>query len=145
MAFLLLNLVADKHWKYHWKGTQSFVKNRQTFPWNLRDLFFRIILTMQNGIETCCDAELSSFWWKQPLYWVHWWAGEHQSLSCAWLIETPQTAARKAFLPFTISWRLLKLMSIESVMPSNHLILCHLHLLPSIFPSIRVFSNELVA
>ena len=45
---------------------------------------------------------------------------------------------------FTISWSLLKLMSIESVMPSNHLILCHpLLLLPSIFPSIRVFSNEL--
>ena len=49
----------------------------------------------------------------------------------------------QAFLSFTISWSLLKLMSIESVMPSNHLIICHPHhLLPSIFPSIRVFSNE---
>ena len=49
----------------------------------------------------------------------------------------------KAPLPFTISWSLLKLVSIKSVMPSNHLILCHpLLLLPSIFPSIRVFSNE---
>ena len=48
-------------------------------------------------------------------------------------------------LSFTISWSLLKLMSIESVMPSHHLILCHpLLLLPSMFPSIRVFSNELV-
>ena len=48
-------------------------------------------------------------------------------------------------LSFTISWSLLKLMSINSVMPSNHLILCHpLLLLPSIFPSIRVFSNELI-
>ena len=57
--------------------------------------------------------------------------------------ETPWTAAHQAFLSFTISRSLLKLMSIESVMPSNHHILCHPILLPSIFPSIRVFSNEL--
>ena len=56
---------------------------------------------------------------------------------------TPWTAARQAPLSFTISWSLYKLMSIESVMPSNHYVLCHsLLLLPSIFPSIRVFSNE---
>ena len=56
---------------------------------------------------------------------------------------TPWTAAHQASLSFTISWSLLKLMSIESVMPSNHLILCcPLLLLPSIFPGIRVFSNE---
>ena len=55
------------------------------------------------------------------------------------------TAVCQASLSFNISWRLLKLMSIESVMPSNHLILCHpLLLLPSIFPSVRVFSNESV-
>ena len=57
---------------------------------------------------------------------------------------TPQTAAHRASLSITDSWSLLKLMSIESVMPSNHLILCRLLLLPSIFPSIRVFSNESV-
>ena len=56
---------------------------------------------------------------------------------------TPWTAARQASLSITISQSLLKVMSIESVMPSNHLVLCHpLLLLPSIFPSIRVFSNE---
>ena len=56
---------------------------------------------------------------------------------------TPRTAARQASLSFTISWSLLKLLSIELVMPSNHLILCRpLLLLPSIFPSIRVFSKE---
>ena len=56
---------------------------------------------------------------------------------------TPQTVACQASLSFTISHSLLKLMSIESVMPSNHLILCHPLLLhPSLFPSIRVFSNE---
>ena len=58
---------------------------------------------------------------------------------------TPWTAARQASLSFTISQSLLKLLSIESVMPSNHPVLCHpLLLLPSIFPSIRVFSNESV-
>jgi len=57
---------------------------------------------------------------------------------------TPRTAAHQASLPFTISRNLLKLMSIKLVMPSNHLILCHPLLLPSIFPSIRVFSNKLV-
>ena len=66
-----------------------------------------------------------------------------QSLSRVWLFATPQTVACQASLSFTISWILLKLMSIESAMPSNYLILCHpLLLLPSIFPSIRVFSNE---
>ena len=54
------------------------------------------------------------------------------------------TAARQASLFITISWSLLKLMSIESVVPSNHIILCHPLLPPSIFPSIRVFSSELV-
>ena len=59
------------------------------------------------------------------------------------LFVTPWTAARQASLSITNSQSLLKLMSIESVMPSNHLILCHpLLFLPSIFPSIRVFSNE---
>ena len=57
---------------------------------------------------------------------------------------TPWTAARQAPLSITNSQSLLKLMSIELVMPSNHLILCHPLLLPSIFPSIRVFSNESV-
>ena len=58
------------------------------------------------------------------------------------LFATPWTAAHQAFLSFTISQSLLKLMSFESIMPSNHLILYHPLLLPSIFLSIRVFSNE---
>ena len=63
-----------------------------------------------------------------------------QSLSCVQLFATPWTAACQASLAITNSQRLLKLMSIKLVMPSNHLILCHpLFLLPSIFPSIRVF------
>ena len=67
-----------------------------------------------------------------------------QSLSHVRLFETPWTAARQASLSLSISQSVPKLMSIESGMLSNHLILCHpLLLLPSIFPSIRVFSNEL--
>ena len=68
-----------------------------------------------------------------------------QSLSHIWLFATPWSEACQASLSFTIALSLLKLMSIESVMPSNHLILWHpLLLLPSIFPSIRVFSSESV-
>ena len=66
-----------------------------------------------------------------------------QSLSHVWLFVTPWTTAHQASLSVTSSWSLLKLMSIELVMPSNHLILClPLLLLPSIFPSIRVFMKE---
>ena len=66
-----------------------------------------------------------------------------QSLSHVRLFVNPWTAVCKASLSINNSWSLLKLMSIESVMPSNHLILCHpLLLLPSDFPSIRVFSSE---
>ena len=68
-----------------------------------------------------------------------------QSLSRVRFFETPWTAARQSFLSITNSWNLLNFTSMESVMPSNHLILCHrLILPPSIFPSIRVFSNESV-
>ena len=64
------------------------------------------------------------------------------SLSYIWLFVIPLTVTRQASLCFSISWSFLKPMSIESVMPSNHLIVCHPLLLSSIFPSIWVFSNE---
>ena len=68
-----------------------------------------------------------------------------QLLSCVWFFATPWTAARQASLSGTNSQSLLKLRSIKSVIPSNHLTLCHpLLLLPSSFPSIRVFSIESV-
>ena len=68
-----------------------------------------------------------------------------QLLSQVQLFETPCTVACQVSLSFTISWSLLKLMSVKSMMPSNHCILCRpLLLLPSIFPSIKVFSNESV-
>ena len=73
-----------------------------------------------------------------------WGISSVQSLSCVWLFVNPWTAAHQTSLSITNSQILLKLMSMESVMPSNHLILCCLLLLPSITPSIRVFSSESV-
>ena len=68
-----------------------------------------------------------------------------QSLSNVRLFAMPWTAARQASLSITSSWSLFKFMSIELVMPFNHLILCHpLLLLPSVFPQIRVFPSELI-
>ena len=66
-----------------------------------------------------------------------------QSLSCIQVFATPWTAAYQASLPFSVSWSLLKPISIELMMPSNHLILCRpLLLLPPILPSMRVFFSE---
>ena len=88
---------------------------------------------------------VSWLWSPYAAYHVTPWLLCTQLLSCVRLFANPWMAAHQASLSITNSQSLLKLMSIESVMPSNHLILCHpLLLLPSIFPSIRVFSNESV-
>ena len=94
---------------------------------------------------------LGSYWGDSGVYqgWkffkTAWWFSSVQSLSHVLLFATPWTVACQASLSITNSWSLLKLMSVESVVLSNHLILCcPLLLLPSIFPSIRVFSNELI-
>ena len=83
---------------------------------------------------------IQCLWWlyRTELLWI----SSVQSLSCVRLFATPQTTARQASLSIINSWSLFKLMSITLVMPSNHLILCCPLLLPSIFPSIRVFFNE---
>ena len=92
------------------------------------------------GVLKELDPGLKSFSWEFSFQF-----SSFQSLSCVWLFVTPWTAACQTSLFTTNSRSLLKLMSIESVMSSNHLILCHpLLLLPSIFPRIRVFSNESV-
>ena len=97
-------------------------------------------------------TQLSYLMWESRLlkilFWICHWEkvfSSVQSLSCVPLFVTPWTSARQASLSITNSQSLLKLISIELVMPSNHLILCRPLLLPhSIFPSIRVFSNESV-
>ena len=84
--------------------------------------------------------------WIKKVWWIYtWWNTSQsvQSLSYVWFFATPWITARQASLSITNSRSLLKLMSIESVMPSNHLILClPFLLLPPIPPSIKVFSNE---
>ena len=97
-------------------------------------------------------SKVLHFWQVPNSSWfAHTWSKEElrkfavvQSLSHVRLFATPWTAACQASLSITNSQSLLKLMSIKSLMPSNHLILCHPLLLPSIFPSNRVFSNESV-
>ena len=84
-------------------------------------------------------------WLSQEKGECDWLQPSVQLLGCVQLFVTPWTAAHQASLSITNSWSLLKLMSIELVIPPNHLILCSPLLLPpSIFPSIRVFSNESV-
>ena len=98
-----------------------------------------------NAFEQWCLRTLLRVPWaaRRSNQWILKEISSVQSLSCVRLFATPWTATRQASLSLTDSWSLLKLMSIESMMPSNHLILCHpLLLLPSILPSIRVFSNE---
>ena len=96
-------------------------------------LFLLINFSHVQEVFSCLFAgSLVIFYWRSV-----------QSLSCVQCFATPWMAALQASLFITKSQSLLKLMSIDSVMPSNHLILClPLLLLPSIFPSIRVFSNE---
>ena len=101
-------------------------------------------------IINICEIFLINLKKKQSLctLWQQWlfdFLSSVQSLSRVQLFVTPWTAAQQTSLSFTNYWSLLKLMSIESGMPSNHLILCHpFLLLPSFFPSIRLFSNESV-
>ena len=110
-----------------------------------------VAITSSRGSSLCSAQTHVSCIGRWILYhWATWEAQTSFLLCCCqllngvWLFATPWTAAHQASLFFTISWTLWKLMSIESVMPSNHLILCHpLLFLSSIFPSFRVFSNQL--
>jgi len=101
---------------------------------------------VRNGVISSNQLEI--FVWRQRTEWSSPFSvggiSLVQSLSGVRLFATPWSAARQAYLSITSCWSLLKLMFIESVMPSNHLILCSPLLPPSIFPSIRVFSNESV-
>ena len=122
----VLNISIDLLW-----GTDSYLLPIPILLFAHRDNFYRLAprniinisqLSIQLGMTTSCSV----------------------AQSCLTLRD-PMDCSRQASLSFTIPQNLLKLMFIELVMPSNHLILCHpLLLLPSIFPSIRVFSNELI-
>ena len=111
----------------------------------------QVVIQISQSISLACKL-FSTLFMSQSSYVIYFslfsvniFFSSVQLLSCVWLFATPWTAACQASLSITNSWSLLKLMSIELVMPSNHLILCRsLLLAPSIFPSIRVFSDESV-
>ena len=127
--------------------------------WNSIESRNKLLLIWANDFQQEVPRPFSE--WKDSLFWGKWISTctriklnsyltpytfvVVQSFSHVWLFATLWTVACQAPLSFTISWSMLKLMSIELVIPSNHLILCHplLHL-PLIFPRIRVFSNESV-
>ena len=119
-----------------WLST-AFRWDDQGKPPDFRDLTDGVeALRPQRGLETRVGTAQH---WEHPISWF----SSVQSLSHVRLFATPQTTAHQASLSITNSQSLPKLMSIKSVMPSNHLILYRpLLLLPSIFPNIRVFSNE---
>ena len=105
----------------------------------LRDVSWK---TMTQWRRSRKPGYMNSIFWLLIISYFH--ILSVQSLSCVWLFVTPWTAACQASLSITNSRSLLKLMSIKSVTPSNHLILCSPLLLLSIFPSIRIFSSESV-
>ena len=108
-------------------------------PWRVEPGQLQSVGSQRIGHDLATQQQLS---YTYMIFFL-WHGGVVQSLSHVQLLATPWTAICQASLSFTISWSLLKLMSIESVMSSNHFILSRpLLLLPSIFPSIRVFSNE---
>ena len=100
---------------------------------------FQIIMTsLQHR-----SIDLYMYWWIMIICTFTVQSSSVQSFSRDWLFATPSITARQASLSITNSWSSPKLTSIESVMPSSHLILCHpLLLLPPVLPSTRVFSNE---
>ena len=114
-------------WHQHPQGLSTHLESTYTSHTTL--------LTFHRSVRPAYLSKPSSAPYPSSVQW----------LSRVWLFATPWTAAPQASLSITNSWSLLKLMSIELVVPSNHLILCRpLLLLPSIFPRIRVFSNELI-
>ena len=103
-----------------------------------------ILLTHKFISSTILHLAFQTYIEMSPQYLYLYFIVVAQSPTCVQFFQTPWTAARQACLSLTISWSLPKFMSIESVMPSNHLILCHpLFLLPSIFPGIKVFLSQL--
>ena len=127
-----LDVVWDPIYKsFHWMYYKGAKRKKNCTWWNLKRYE---CLSEHNGhrIEKQWDVQKPRHQFSSV-----------QSLSHVWLFVTPWIAARQASLSITSSWSSLKLMSIEPVMPSSHLILCHpFLLLPTISPSIRVFSNE---
>ena len=133
--------VLDRYKSPNWcqERLYSFVFSyQQAYCYYLKKFFF---FENWRDVILVCEYVLCYSWWTFPKYLF----SSVQSFSCVLLFATPWTEARQASLSITNARGLFKLMSKESVMPSNHLILCRPLLLPpSIFPRISVFSNESV-
>ena len=135
---LLLSSYPHGAWRRKWQSTPVFLPGKSHGQRRLADYSTWSLKESDTTEHTCPMLIYLNMGPSESLSSV-------QLLSRVQLFATPWTAPHQASLSITNSQSLLKLMSIESVMPSNHLILCHpLLLLPSIFPSIRVFSNESV-
>ena len=135
----------------HWFSEFSSGKSQFGFytSWILQYGFLFYVYTPKSSVDIKLLANVhellaNAIFFFKPMQFLFFVVVVVQSLSCVWLFAAPWAAAWQASLFFAISWSLLKLMSIESVMPSNHLIFRYpLLLLPSVFPSIRIFPNEL--
>ena len=131
-----------------WRGSNGSLSVETLWkPWSTwwrKTVHFFLLLAHKlhdsNGQDWLCQP-LKNAPWSLPKSYI---VNLHQLLSCVWLFVTPWIAAHQASLSITSPPSLLRLMSIKSVMPSNHLTLCYPLLPPSIFPSIRVFPNESV-
>ena len=132
------------YWRLHFpcycENSLDLGTSKEKAPWP--HLFTNTATELTPSISNCV------LWLKNDTkriqVWSHYLFDVVHLQSCVQLFVTPLTAVHQASLPFTIYWSLLKLMSVESAMPSTHLILCHPLLLPpSVFPSIRIFSKEL--
>jgi len=131
---LLMALLSSLSWDNHWDSFLKFL-----FYLEEQSVNNAVFVSGVQQSDSVTHTYVSSpFQILLPIVVVQW-------LHHIWLFVTPGTAAHLTSLSFAISWSFLKLMLIESMIPSNHLILCHpLFLLLSIFPSIKVFSNESV-
>ena len=129
-----------KNWCFWTVGLEKTLES----PWDCKEIKPVHAKENQSWIligSTDAEAETPILWPSDVKNWLIWpWCWERSVR----LFATSWITAQQAFLSITNSWSSLRLTSIESVMPSNNLILCRPLLLPSIFPSIRVFSNELV-
>ena len=146
-------LVVEAVWLLSWAITSvlwyslqlGHISNavREFFSWQCLEDNFLAVYSGFFGWKAADCSDLS--YHRQPLHYLLWFSSVQFSLSRVWLFASPWTAACQASLSITNSQSLHRLMSIDLVMPSNHLIFCRpLLLLPSIFPSIRIFSNESV-
>ena len=151
---MLLSLISQS-WDFtllHFCGEVSRASTFKNYLWSLFPFHTPHVpfLDLEHREEmlsaACCKKDFPKKCWVLKFFlFLKFSVSSVQSLSCVQLFAAPWTAACQASLSITNSWSLLKQMSIESVMPSNHLILCHpLILLPPIFPRISISSNESV-